>query len=105
MCLSGRPGKIRPVLIPQDGALWDAGHPSTIIISLMTNPIDDAEPLRIGVKAREKLAWDSDLLIYQIRAIDNQRITTGPIAYLGSEILKRVYKTVLEVIGVNFFAL
>ena len=89
------PGKTRPVLILQDQALLDAGHPSTIIIPLTTNLIDDAEPLRIRVKAREKLARDSDLLIDQIRAIDNRRITSGPIANLDSEMLKRVYQAVL----------
>jgi len=98
------PGKTRPVLILQDQALLDAGHPSTIIIPLTTNLIDDAEPLRIRVKAREKLAQDSDLLIDQIRAIDNRRITSGPIANLDSEILKRIYQAVLEIIGINFFA-
>jgi mRNA interferase MazF len=97
------PGKTRPVLILQDQALLDAGHPSTIIIPLTTNLINDAEPLRIRVKAREKLAQDSDLLIDQIRAIDNRRITSGPIANLDSEILKRIYQAVLEIIGINFF--
>jgi len=82
------PGKTRPVLILQDQALT-------------TNLIDDAEPLRIRIKAREKLIRDSDLLIDQIRAIDNRRITSGPIANLESELMKRVYQAVLEVIGFN----
>jgi len=99
-----KPGKTRPVLILQDQALLDAGHPSTIIIPLTTNLIDDAEPLRIRVKAREKLTRDSDLLIDQIRAIDNRRITSGPIANLEPELMKRVYQAVLEVIGINLFA-
>ena len=98
------PGKTRPVLILQDQALLDAGHPSTIIIPLTTNLIDDAEPLRIRVKAREKLARDSDLLIDQIRAIDNRRITSGLIANLESELMKKIYQAVLEVIGINLFA-
>ncbi len=97
------PGKTRPVLILQDQALLDAGHPSTIIIPLTTNLIDDAEPLRIRVKARENLTRDSDLLIDQIRAIDNRRITSGPIANLEPELMKRVYQAVLEVIGINLF--
>jgi mRNA interferase MazF len=95
------PGKTIPVLILQDQALLDAGHPSTIIIPLTTNLIDDAEPLRIRIKAREKLIRDSDLLIDQIRAIDNRRITSGPIANLESELMKRVHQAVLEVIGFN----
>ena len=98
------PGKTRPVLILQDQALLDAGHPSTIIIPLTTNLIANAEPLRIRIKAREKLTQDSDLLIDQIRAIDNRRITSGPIANLESELMKRIYQAVLEVIGINLFA-
>jgi len=98
------PGKTRPVLILQDQALLDAGHPSTIIIPLTTNLIEDAEPLRIRVKAREKLPRDFDLLIDQVRAVDNRRITSGPMANLGPELMKRVYQAVLEVIGINPFA-
>ena len=102
--LSPQKGTEPAVLILQDQALLDAGHPSTIIIPLTTNLIDDAEPLRVRVKAREKLARDSDLLIDQIRAIDNRRITSGPIANLDSEMVKRIYQAVLEVIGFNLFA-
>jgi len=97
------PGKTRPVLIIQDQALLDAGHPSTIIIPLTTNLIEDAEPLRVRVKAREKLTRDSDLLIDQVRAIDNRRITSGPIANLESQLIKRVYQAILEVIGIHAF--
>jgi mRNA interferase MazF len=45
------PGKTRPVLIVQAQTLIDAGHPSTLIVPLTTNLIDDAEPLRIRVHA------------------------------------------------------
>ena len=97
------PGKTRPVLILQDQALLDAGHPSTIIIPLTTNLIDDAEPLRVRVNAREKLAKDSDLLIDQIRAIDNRRLTAGPIAALDTELMKKIHHAVLEVTGIGFY--
>jgi mRNA interferase MazF len=95
------PGKTRPVLVLQDQALLDAGHPSTIVIPLTTNLIDDAEPLRVRVKAREKLAKDSDLLIDQIRAIDNRRLTAGPIATLDPDLMKKIHHAVLEVTGIG----
>jgi mRNA interferase MazF len=95
------PGKTRPVLILQDQALLDAEHPSTIIIPLTTNLVDDAEPLRVRVNATEKLTRDSDLLIDQIRAIDNRRLTSGPIATLDTEQMKKVYSSVLEVLGIT----
>jgi len=95
------PGKTRPVLILQDQALLDAGHPSTIIIPLTTNLIDDAAPLRVRVKARENLAKDSDLLIDQIRAIDNRRLTAGPIATLDPDLMKKIHHAVLELTGIG----
>ncbi len=95
------PGKTRPVLVLQDQALLDAGHPSTIVIPLTTNLLDDADPLRVRVKAREKLTKDSDLLIDQIRAIDNRRLTSGPLATLDPEMMKRIHHAVLEVTGIG----
>jgi mRNA interferase MazF len=95
------PGKTRPVLVLQDQALLDAGHPSTIVIPLTTNLLDDAEPLRIRVKAREKLAKDSDLLIDQIRAIDKRRLTSGPLATLDPELMRKIHHAVLEVTGIG----
>ena len=66
------PGKTRPVLIVQCQTLLDAGHPSTLVIPLTTNLVDDAEPLRLRVKAFAKLKHNSDLLLDQLRAIDNR---------------------------------
>jgi len=76
-------GKTRPVLVVQAQALIDAGHPSTIIVPLTTNLIDEAEPLRIRVLATQSLRHDSDLLVDQIRAIDNRRLLGTPLARLG----------------------
>lgn len=73
-------GKTRPVLVMQSQALLDAGHPLTIIIPLTTNLTENAEPLRIRVKARDSLKKDSDLLIDQVRAIGNTRLAEGPLA-------------------------
>ena len=55
------PGKTRPVLVVQSQTLLDAGHPSTLIVPLTTNLVDDAEPLRLRVKAFARLKHDSDL--------------------------------------------
>ena len=95
------PGKIRPVLILQNQALLDAGHPSTLIIPLTTNLIDDAEPLRLRVAAQGALDKDSDLLVDQLRAIDNKRLIDGPLLRLDDEIMGRVYRAVGEVLGLQ----
>ncbi|MDP1993061.1 MAG: type II toxin-antitoxin system PemK/MazF family toxin [Syntrophales bacterium] len=96
------PGKTRPVLIIQNQALLDAGHPSTLVIPLTTRLIEDAEPLRLRVNGRERLKRNSDLLIDQIRAIDNQRLVTGPLALLNAEEMSRIYRAILEVMGIDF---
>lgn len=93
------PGKIRPVLILQNQALLDAQHPSTLIIPLTTNLIDDAEPLRLRIAAQERMEQDSDLLVDQLRAIDNKRLIDGPLVKLGDDLLRRVFQAVAEVLG------
>lgn len=95
------PGKTRPVLIIQSQALLDAGHPSTLIIPLTTRLIEGAEPLRLRLSARDRLDRDSDLLIDQIRAIDNQRLVTGPLTLLGAEERSRIYSAILDVMGID----
>lgn len=95
------PGKIRPVLVLQNQALLDAEHPSTLIIPLTTNLIDDAEPLRLRVLAQGGLNKDSDLLVDQLRAIDNKRLIDGPLLHLDDEIMGRVYRATSEVLGIE----
>ena len=95
------PGKTRPVLIIQAQALIDAGHSSTIIVPLTTNLIDDAAPLRIRVRAQSSLQRDSDLLIDQIRAIDNRILVKGPLARLDEASMERVSIAVREVLDLG----
>jgi mRNA interferase MazF len=93
------PGKIRPVLILQNQALLDADHPSTLIVPLTTNLIDDAEPLRLRISAQGGLERDSDLLLDQLRAIDNRRLLQGPLLRLDHEFMGQVYRALGEVLG------
>ena len=95
------PGKIRPVLILQNQALLDADHPSTLVIPLTTNLIDDAEPLRIRITADGKLNKDSDLLLDQLRAIDNKRLIEGPLFIIDETTMCRIYVAVVEVMGME----
>lgn len=95
------PGKIRPVLIVQAQALLDADHPSTLIVPLTTNLIDDAEPLRIRIGAVSQLRRESDLLLDQLRAIDNRRLTQGPIARLSKAQMAKVGQAIREVLDLS----
>jgi mRNA interferase MazF len=95
------PGKTRPVLVLQAQALLDAGHPSTLIIPLTTNLMTGAEPLRVRVPAAGRLQQDSDLLIDQVRAIDNRRLITGPLTRLPPILMHAVAEALREVLGLD----
>ena len=92
------PGKTRPVLVIQAQGLLNAGHPSTVVIPLTTNVVDDAEPLRVRVPASGRLRKDSDLLIDQLRAIDNRRLVRGPLTRLAPALMMKVGGAVREVL-------
>ena len=94
------PGKTRPVLVIQSQALLDATHPSTVIIPLTTNVVADAEPLRIRVPASGGLHRDSDLLIDQLRAIDNRRLIQGPIVRLSNSLMAKVAEAIREILDI-----
>lgn len=67
------PGKIRPVLIIQTDLL-NPVHPSTVICPLTTVVEQESTILRVHLKKGEaNLDKPSDIMIDQIRAIDNAR--------------------------------
>ena len=69
------PGKTRPVLIVQTNLLNQIPHPSTIICPITTNIKKDSDILRVHLKKGEaNLHQDCDVMIDQIRAIDNNRL-------------------------------
>ena len=92
------PGKTRPVLVVQAQALLAAGHPSTLVVPLTTNLIEDAEPLRVRVPSSAGLRRDTDLLIDQLRAIDNKRLVKGPLARLDEPAMNLVKYAIREVL-------
>jgi mRNA interferase MazF len=94
-------GKTRPVLIVQAQALIAAGHPSMLIVPLTTNLINDAEPLRIRIRAQSSLRRDSDLLIDQLRAIDNRFLLQGPLLLLDEPTMERVGSALREVLDLS----
>ena len=83
-------GKIRPCLIMQSDLLNEAEHPSTTVLPLTTQLIDDATPLRYRIKSRDKLKADSDIMLDQTRTIDNKRITNDVLTVLDSAELAEV---------------
>ena len=94
------PGKTRPVLIVQAPALLNAGHPSTIVVPMTTNLVDDAMPLRVRVPAAGRRR-ESDIMVDQIRAIDNRRLVKGPFGRLSATLMERVGDALAQVIGLD----
>ena len=69
------PGKTRPVLTIQTNLLNQIPHPSTIVCPITTNVKKDTEILRVHLKKGEaNLHQNCDVMIDQIRAIDNKRL-------------------------------
>ena len=67
--------KSRPVLIVQTNLLNNISHPSTIVCPITTNVEDDSDILRVHIKkGMTNLHVDCDIMIDQIRAIDNKRL-------------------------------
>ncbi len=67
-------GKTRPVIIIQTDLL-NTFHPSTIICPVTTNVNPESEILRVHLpKGSSKLKESCDIMIDQVRAIDNNRL-------------------------------
>lgn len=66
------PGKTRPVVIVQTNLLNEE-HLSTLVCPVTTNVIPEIELLRVHLK-KGQLDKPSDILVDQIRAIDNRRL-------------------------------
>jgi mRNA interferase MazF len=66
------PGKTRPVVVIQTNLLNDV-HGSTIICPVTSNVQPEAEILRVHLK-KKQLDKSSDILVDQIRSIDNKRL-------------------------------
>lgn len=94
-------GKVRPVIIIQSDLLNTVSHPSSIIIPLSTQLIDDVYPLRYRITARSLLQHDSDAVIDQIRAVDNARITSDILGTLSSEEMAQIDAMVKLVLGLK----
>ena len=70
------PGKTRPILVIQTNLLNQIPHPSTIVCPITTNIQKESEILRVHLnKGTAGLHQACDVMIDQMRAIDNNRLT------------------------------
>ena len=93
------PGKIRPCIVMQSDLLNEAGHPSTTVVPLTTQLIEDAAPLRYRVAARDGLQFDSDIMLDQTRTIDNRRIASEMLTILTEQEISEVERYWRLVLG------
>lgn len=95
------PGKTRPVLVIQTNLLNKIPHPSTIICPITTNVQNDADILRVHIKKGvTKLRDNCDILIDQIRAIDNKRLI-NKVGDLPADLIDKVKENVLIVLDLD----
>ncbi len=94
------PGKTRTVLIIQTDLL-NSVHPSTIICPITTNVIKESDILRIHLKKGvANLQKPSDLMIDQIRAIDNKRLIKK-IGELPGDMRKSVVENIKIILDIE----
>jgi len=95
------PGKTRPVLVIQTNLLNKIPHPSTIICPITTNVQKDADILRVHIKKGvTKLRENCDILIDQIRAIDNKRLV-NKVGDLPADLVDKVKENILIVLDLD----
>lgn len=89
------PGKTRPVLVVQTNLLNKISHPSTLVCPISTNVEYETEILRVHLKqGMANLHEDCDILIDQIRAIDNKRLVKR-VGSLPVELIQQVKENIL----------
>lgn len=68
-------GKTRPVIVVQTDLLNRIPHPSTLICPITSKVIKSSELLRVHIKkGMANLYQECDILIDQLRSIDNRRL-------------------------------
>jgi mRNA interferase MazF len=94
------PGKTRPVIIVQTDLL-NGKHPSSLICPLTTQVHKQSEILRVHLKKGEaSLDKDGDVLIDQIRAIDNKRLIKK-IGTINKEIANKIKENIKIVLDLE----
>ena len=95
------PGKTRPCLVMQSNLLNDVGHPSTTVLPLTTQLTEGTEPLRLRLASRDGLEYDSDVMLDQIRTIDNRRINGEMLTLLSEQEMGKLELFMRVVLGLE----
>jgi len=88
------PGKTRPVVIIQTNLLNKIDHPSTIICPVTTQVNKESTILRVHIqKGVANVLEDCDIMVDQIRAIDNKRLLKK-VGELPVNVIKRLQENI-----------
>lgn len=91
-------GKVRPVIIVQTNFLNEIKHPSTIVCPITTRLNSESTVLRVRInKGNCGLDTNSDIMIDQIRAIDNSRLLKK-IGFATTEIKNKIKENIINVL-------
>ena len=94
-------GKTRPVLIVQTNLLNKISHPSTIVCPITTNIQKDSDILRVHLKkGMANLHEDCDIMIDQIRAIDNKRLLKK-VGKLPADLIEKLKENIDIIFDLN----
>lgn len=95
------PGKTKPVIIIQANALNSTGHQSTIICPISTNILPNFQILRIRIEnGTAGINQDSDIILDQIRAIDNKRLLKR-LGHVSTRISEQIKQNLLIICGLE----
>jgi mRNA interferase MazF len=95
------PGKTRPVLVVQTNLLNKIPHPSTIVCPITTNTEDNSDILRVHIKkGMSNINENCDIMLDQIRAIDNTRLIKK-VGSLSAELIDRVIENINIVLDLD----
>lgn len=94
-------GKTRPVLVVQTNLLNKIPHPSTIVCPVTTNIQNDSDILRVHLKkGMANLLEDCDIMIDQIRAIDNKRLIKK-VGMVPADLIEKIKENIAIIVDLD----
>ena len=95
------PGKTRLVLVIQSNLLNKIPHPSTLICPITTNIEQEANILRVHLtKGMANLHENCDIMIDQLRAIDNKRMIKK-VGDIPTDLIDKVKENILVILDME----
>jgi mRNA interferase MazF len=95
------PAKPDPYLLCKTNLLNKINHPSTIVCPITSNVQPESDILRVHLKkGMANLQQDCDIMIDQIRAIDNRRLTKR-IGTLPNKLIDKVKENIMILLSLE----